>query len=124
MAACISCSTPSMTRWTREKASLMPALKAGAETRRDLLAFLSRLDGVKTGANALAATPVSAEEQDRVIHARRGEWPTYHGDIRGNRYSALNQITKENAAPAAASMELFDSLLRTRNYNRLYMTGS
>jgi PQQ-dependent dehydrogenase (methanol/ethanol family) len=83
---------------TREKASLMPALNVSAEMRRDLLAYLSRLDGVKEGANPLAAAPVSDEEQDRVIHARRGEWPTYHGDIRGNRFSELNQITTENAS--------------------------
>jgi PQQ-dependent dehydrogenase (methanol/ethanol family) len=83
---------------TRRKTSLMPALHTGEDTHRNLLAFLSRLDGVKEGANPLLATPVSVGEQDRVIHGRRGEWPTYHGDIRGNRYSDLNQITTASAA--------------------------
>ncbi len=80
-----------------EKASLMPALKASDSEHRDLLAYLSRLDGVKSGAIAVGGAPVSEEDMDRVLHARRGDWPTYHGDIRGNRYSQLDQINTRNA---------------------------
>jgi PQQ-dependent dehydrogenase (methanol/ethanol family) len=83
---------------TREKASLMPALKASDRDHRDLLAYLSRLDGVKRGPLESGAAPVPPADVDRVLHPRRGEWPTYHGDIRGNRYSKLDQINTANAA--------------------------
>ena len=82
---------------TVEKTSYMPALKADAQGHRDLIAYLSRLDGVKVGAIAGDAT-VPAEDVDRVVHAHRGEWPTYHGDIRGNRYSNLDQIDTRTVA--------------------------
>ena len=43
----------------REPGSLMPALKATAGERRDLLAYLSRLDGVSVGALAAEPPPVA-----------------------------------------------------------------
>lgn len=76
----------------REKSSLMPPLKVTAQEQRNLISYLSRLDGVKAGTMSAGAAAVSAEEIDHVLHARRGDWPTYHGDIRGNRYSQLEQI--------------------------------
>ena len=78
----------------------MPALKTSAREHRDLLAYLSRLDGVKPGSPPAAAhvAAVTAEDIERILHPRRGEWPTYHGDIRGNRYSPLEQIDRTTVA--------------------------
>src|SRR5262249_44445954 len=33
---------------------------------------------------------------DAIVNPRRGEWPTYHGRLDGNRHSALDQITRSN----------------------------
>ena len=81
---------------SREKQSWMPAVKASDMEHRDLVAYLSGLDGVKSGATIASGGAVPEEEIERVLHARRGEWPTYHGDIRGNRFSKLEQINREN----------------------------
>ncbi len=74
----------------REKNSLMPALRASAVERRDLIAYLSGLDGVKPGplrgGAAIPATTVST-----------ADWPTYNGAADGNRHSPLRQITAANA---------------------------
>ncbi len=33
---------------------------------------------------------------DRIAHPRRGDWPTYHGQLSGNRHSPLDQVTAAN----------------------------
>ena len=75
-----------------EAGSYMPALKATPEQRRDLVAYLSGLDGVKEGALAAnAAAP-------RAGTPASGDWPTYNGALHGNRHSALNQINAANVS--------------------------
>jgi PQQ-dependent dehydrogenase (methanol/ethanol family) len=76
---------------SREKASLMPPLKAAPEERRDLLAYLSRLNAVK-GPLAGEGETIPAAAIEQVLHPRPGEWPTYYGSMSGNRHSALDQI--------------------------------
>jgi alcohol dehydrogenase (cytochrome c) len=43
-------------------------------------------------ADALAGTSAPLPFAD-IARPRRGEWPTYHGDLSGNRFSPLDQIT-------------------------------
>src|SRR5687768_9444002 len=73
---------------TRESGSAMPPLKATADETRDLIAFLSRLDG-RTGAvgaigavGAMGATgPAGSNDFAEILNPRPGDWPTYHGRL-------------------------------------------
>jgi PQQ-dependent dehydrogenase (methanol/ethanol family) len=80
----------------RAQGSSMPALKSTAAERRDLLAYLSRLDGVPVGAleNGASAIPEAATGQ--ILDPAPGEWPTYNGRLAGNRHSPLTQINAGN----------------------------
>ena len=33
---------------------------------------------------------------EQIVHAKPCDWPTYHGDIGGNRHSPLDQINASN----------------------------
>jgi PQQ-dependent dehydrogenase (methanol/ethanol family) len=87
---------------SREKGSYMPALKATGEERRDLLAYLSRLDGVPAGPlvkeSVAEASPVPAEAIQQILHPKLGDWPTYNGALSANRHSALTQINAQNVS--------------------------
>ena len=88
----------------REKQSLMPPLKAPPEETRNLLAFLSRL----TTATPIEI-PVRASDDPKstgisfadIASPRPGEWPTYNGQIGGNRHSSLREINVSNVAQLA-----------------------
>src|SRR5439155_24858843 len=54
---------------TVEKGSYMPATKATPEERRDLLAYLGRLDGVPVGPLETEAPPIPAGAISRVRNA-------------------------------------------------------
>jgi alcohol dehydrogenase (cytochrome c) len=69
---------------------LMPAVHADAVQTRDLLAFLSRLAGPVPG----TVPPATARSEAGAA----GDWPTYHGDPSGNRFSPLAQITRGNVS--------------------------
>ena len=75
-----------------ESNSLMPPLQASAEEKRDLIAWLSKLSGEETGAGA----PATAAEFASILHPKRGDWPTYYGNLSGNRYTTIEQITPAN----------------------------
>jgi PQQ-dependent dehydrogenase (methanol/ethanol family) len=79
-----------------EAASYMPPLRASAEERRDLIAYLSILGGVPPGAVAGVKETISAEAVNAVMHPKPGEWPTYNGILGANRHSALDQINTGN----------------------------
>jgi alcohol dehydrogenase (cytochrome c) len=70
--------------------SLMPKVEATAAEIRDLIAYLN------------AATPAGASELGAglsfadVARPKPGEWPTYDGNLRGNRFSPLDQIQAGN----------------------------
>jgi len=81
---------------TREAPS-MPALKADRSERRDLLAWLSTLDGVK-GPIEAEVPPVSRNVIDSVAHPEPGDWPTYNGNAGGNRDVSLQQINTGNVS--------------------------
>src|SRR5262249_50307437 len=81
-----------------EKGSTMPILKATPAERRDLLAYLSSLGGVTAGPLSEEWDPIPPAAIDNILHPKPGDWPTYNGDLRGNRYSALDQINVKNAS--------------------------
>ena len=82
---------------SREPGTLMPALQASAAERRDLIAYLARLDGVAPGALAVEQEAISSEAMQQILSPKPGDWPTYNGALSGNRHSALGQINTGNA---------------------------
>jgi PQQ-dependent dehydrogenase (methanol/ethanol family) len=81
---------------TVEDAPLMPPLDATAEERRDLIAFLSGRDGVAVGPLRHDFPETTEAEKRTILDPAPGEWPTYNGDLNGNRHSGLDQINKTN----------------------------
>jgi PQQ-dependent dehydrogenase (methanol/ethanol family) len=77
--------------------SFMPALKASSSDRRDLLNWLSTLDGVK-GPIEASMPAVSRDAIQFVTNPQRGDWPTYNGSLSGNRYADLPQINTANVS--------------------------
>ena len=90
-----------------ERQSVMPLVEATPEELQNLMAYLSRLTGVKPGALA----PLLAEEGtqgrypprkagdidfERILHPQPGDWLTYNGTLNANRYSELSQINRAN----------------------------
>jgi PQQ-dependent dehydrogenase (methanol/ethanol family) len=100
-----------------DPAPLMPALHAAAADVENLLAFVAHLPAAAADISPAESKPLpDAVPWERVIEPKRGEWPTYHGVTGGNRYTALDEITKENVArlrpkwifpiPAGRSLEM------------------
>ncbi len=85
------------TKVEREAKSYMPPLKASASERRDLLAYLATLDGIKAGPLSAAPKAPSSDEQSAILQPRPGEWPSYNGTMDANRHSPLDQIRVSNA---------------------------
>jgi glucose dehydrogenase len=74
---------------------------------RDLLAYLSRLTRDSKSTAEIAQAPaagggLSFEQFEQVVHPKPGDWPTYHGNIGGNRHSPLSEINTSNVASLAA----------------------
>jgi PQQ-dependent dehydrogenase (methanol/ethanol family) len=85
-----------------EAQSHMPRVKATADELRDVIAYLSRLTGVRPGAipGAVARDRRSDTGIDfaRILNPRPGEWLTFNGNVSGNRYSPLSHINKTNVS--------------------------
>jgi PQQ-dependent dehydrogenase (methanol/ethanol family) len=81
-----------------EKTSHMAPVKASADELRDVIAYLSRLTGVRPGAVASPARAGTGIDFSRILHPRAGEWPTFNGNVSGNRYSPLTAINKSNVS--------------------------
>lgn len=81
-----------------DKSSLMPAFHGPAAQFRDLVAFLSRQNGVPVGPNPGAQGSVSPAAVAAVTDPRPGDWPTYSGNVDGNRFSGLTQINARNVS--------------------------
>ncbi len=81
----------------REKDSYMPPWKGTPDETRDLIAFLRHVPEWKPGAGrTLVAELPGAVEWKNVAQPKPGEWPTYHGQLNGNRFSELTGISWSN----------------------------
>ena len=81
----------------REK-SVMPKLALTSNEMRDLVSYLSLLT---IDPNAKARLAITAEvgpgvSFTEVAYPKAGSWPTYHGNLSGNRFSPLTQINTGN----------------------------
>ena len=85
----------------RDKTSAMPPLQATIEEERDLNAFLGRLGGVAQGALPERGETVDRDAVEGILRPKPGEWPTYNGNVNGNRHSALDQIDARNVKKLA-----------------------
>jgi PQQ-dependent dehydrogenase (methanol/ethanol family) len=79
-----------------DKRSAMPAFKGSDEEQRNLVAFMSGLNGAETGPATEPQTPASVAEIDEIAHPKAGDWPTYNGRLDGNRHSKLEQVNVQN----------------------------
>jgi PQQ-dependent dehydrogenase (methanol/ethanol family) len=83
---------------TTEPASYMPAFTGTPDDLRDLIAYLARLGGVPVGpATAPQQAPTPAD-MDAIVNPKPGDWPTYAGNLNGNRFSPLDQINASNVS--------------------------
>jgi PQQ-dependent dehydrogenase (methanol/ethanol family) len=78
-----------VTEIVRDK-SLMPRVEATPAEIRNLIAYLNA--AAPAGAAELRAGVSFAD----VARPKTGEWPTYDGNLRGNRFSPLDQIQAGN----------------------------
>ena len=82
-----------------EKVSAMPAVQASPQEMQDLIAYLSHLTGVKTGALATPSHPTAGDiDFSRILHPKPGDWLSYDGKMNANRYSDLTQINTTNVS--------------------------
>ena len=84
-----------------EPSSLMPEPRCGDGQCRDLLAYLSGLTGVAAGQRGQPLEREGGPSFDRIANPKPADWPSYHGDIGGNRHSPLDQITASNVKDLA-----------------------
>jgi PQQ-dependent dehydrogenase (methanol/ethanol family) len=94
---------------TNEPKSIMPPVKTSDSEMRNLLAFLTRLTNDGPMLVSLPASPATVTATPKL-----GEWPSYNGNLNGNRHSPLQQINTGNITglapkwmfPIAASRNL------------------
>jgi PQQ-dependent dehydrogenase (methanol/ethanol family) len=80
-----------------ETQSVMPPVEATPEELQDLMAYLSRLTGVKAGALATYPPPKDGDiDFERILHPQPSDWLTYNGTLNANRYSELSEINTAN----------------------------
>jgi PQQ-dependent dehydrogenase (methanol/ethanol family) len=102
---------------TNEPQSLMPPVNVPDSEMRNLLAFLTRLTKDGTLLVYIPASPASSAggiSFSDITTPKRGEWPSYNGNLSGNRHSPLQQINTGNVTglapkwmfPIAASRNL------------------
>lgn len=92
-----------VTSVTPDKTSLMPPTQATPTQMQNLVAYLSSL----RGENTASTTPLPPLEIgpgvtfEEVAHPKEGTWPSYNGDIGGNRFSPLKEINLSNISQLA-----------------------
>ena len=90
-------------RITENPKPLMPAFSGTAEQKQNLIAYLASLGGKSFRGTASAQDAVELHSAfEHILKPSPGEWPTYHGNLTGNRFSPLTQISKENIRHLAA----------------------
>ena len=82
---------------TDEKTSHMAAVKATADELRDVIAYLSRLTGIKPG-TVVSTRPGTGIDFSRILNPKADDWATFNGNVSGNRYSPLASINKSNVS--------------------------
>ena len=101
----------------RDSKSFMPAVNATEAELQDLLAFLTRLTGkaylASAGTNEALPDSISFT---RITSPRAGEWPSYDGQLSGNRHSGLTQINRGNVSKLGARWMYNVLGARTRMY--------
>jgi PQQ-dependent dehydrogenase (methanol/ethanol family) len=80
------------------KSSAGPPFSGTMEQHRDLIAFLSGLNGVATGPGPAAPSVATPAGIAAVNAPKAGDWPTYSGNVDGNRYSPLDAINVRNVS--------------------------
>ncbi|MEP7363046.1 MAG: PQQ-binding-like beta-propeller repeat protein [Acidobacteriota bacterium] len=81
--------------------ALIPRITAAPGESRDLLAYLTRLTiDPKSPRTTTAALGAGVAFHD-IAHPAAGSWPSYHGQLGGNRFSPLDQINKTNIGQLA-----------------------
>ncbi|HLX43796.1 MAG TPA: PQQ-binding-like beta-propeller repeat protein [Bryobacteraceae bacterium] len=81
---------------TTEPRSLMPEPQCAPADCRDMLAYLSSLNGVTEEKKAAPLESAGGLSFDQIVQPKPGDWPTYHGHLTGNRHSPLDQINPSN----------------------------
>lgn len=86
-----------LVRIDREPESNMPPWSGSPEALHDLIAFLKRVPErmLQTKGPAPQSMTGGADWQ-AIVKPKPGNWPSYHGQLSGNRYSELAQITPQN----------------------------
>ena len=88
---------------TRDPQSLMPKVQASPDELKNLIAYLALLKGDATA----PSTPLPSLDLgkgidfSRITHPVEGEWPSYNGNIGGNRFSPLTEIDTANISQLA-----------------------
>jgi len=82
--------------------ALLPKFAGSPAEARDLLAYLTRLSVDPKAPNRLTTAALGAGVSFREItHPASGSWPSYHGQLSGNRFSPLDQVNKSNIGQLA-----------------------
>jgi len=88
-------------RLTEEKASYMPAVKVSGAELENLIAYLSGLSGVKAREMMTAGMPRGGIGFPAIVNRKPEDWPTYNGNLDGNRYSPLAQVNAKTVGKLA-----------------------
>jgi alcohol dehydrogenase (cytochrome c) len=86
-----------------ETQSIMPKVQASSDELQNLVAYLAQLKGDATG-KSVPLPPLElgkGVEFADIARPKEGEWPSYNGDIRGNRFSPLKEINTTNVSQLA-----------------------
>jgi PQQ-dependent dehydrogenase (methanol/ethanol family) len=87
---------------TRETQSLMPKVQATPDQIQNLVAYLSQLRGDVSSSVPLPPLDLGPGVSfANVAHPKEGEWPSYNGNIGGNRFSPLKEINTSNVSQLA-----------------------
>jgi alcohol dehydrogenase (cytochrome c) len=83
--------------------SVMPKVTASPDEMQNLLAYLTRLAVDPSPARTLRGSEVTGTAAlfDDIIRPAAGDWPTYHGNVSGNRHSPLDAINVANVSRLA-----------------------
>jgi len=84
-----------------EAASLMPPPTCAPTGCRDVVAFLSSLTGPRPGETGRPLENETGISFSQIAAPQAGDWPTYHGNIGGNRHSPLDQVNTSNVKDLA-----------------------